>query len=111
MFAKASPPFPATPDCVKLLTEVEASPDFKNEMKAGEQFIAAQDLERTEAYSDAFKAYKAILKGLATTKMSAFAKTKAEELIKRGMCGYEPSCEKCMSAKKACAKHEEKVKL
>ena len=111
MFAKASPPFPATPDCAKLLAEIEASPDFKNEMKAGEQFIAAQDLERTEAYSDAFKAYKAIVKSLAATKMSAFAKDKALDLIRRGMCGYEPSCEKCTAAKKACVKHEEKVKL
>jgi hypothetical protein len=111
MFAKAAPPFPATPDCAKLMTEVEAAPDFKNEMKAGEQFLAAQDLERAQNYSDAFKAYKAIVKGLATTKMAGFAKDKAEDLIKKGMPGYEPACEKCMAAKKACEKHAEKVKL
>lgn len=111
MFAKAAPAFPATPDCAKLMAEVEAAPEFKNEMKAGEQFLAAQDLERAQAYSDAFKAYKGIAKGLATTKMAAFAKEKAEDLIKRGMLGYEPACEKCMAAKKACEKHAEKAKL
>jgi len=111
MFAKAAPPFPATPDCAKLMVEVEAAPDYKNEMKAGEQFLAAQELERAQAYSDAFKAYKAIIKSLATTKMADFAKKRAEDLMSRGMLGYEPACEKCMEAKKACEKHAEKGKL
>jgi hypothetical protein len=111
MFAKATPAFPATPDCAKLTAEIEAVPEYKNEMKAGEQFLAAQDLERAQSYSDAFKAYKAIVKTLATTKMAAIAKDKAEDLNKRGMLGYVPACEKCMAAKKACEKHAEKGKL
>jgi tetratricopeptide (TPR) repeat protein len=111
MFAKAKPPFPATEDCVKLLAEIEALPGLKAELKAGEQYLAAQDLERAGKFSDAFKAYKAIVKGAADTKMAAIARTDAESLIEKGLPGYESVCAECRDAEKACEKHAEKVKL
>jgi len=110
-FALAKPPFPATPDGATLLAEMEALPDFKNEMKAGEQFLAAKAIERKGEYSDAFKAYRAIVKGLADTKMAAVARAAAEGLNERGLPGYDPNCNACETGRQACEKHAEKLKL
>jgi hypothetical protein len=111
MFAKANPPFPATAECAKLLAEIEAVPGYKAEIKAGEQFLAAESLERENKFSEAFKAYKAIVKGAADTKLAANAKAAAERLIDDGMPGFSPSCQECRKAQSACEKHAEKLKL
>jgi hypothetical protein len=110
-FAKAEPPFPATADCVKLLAELEAVPEYKAELKAGEKYLEAQELERAGEYLDAFKAYKAIVNGFEATKMAGIARTEAEQLITEGKPGYDRNCQDCRAAKRACADHAEKVKL
>jgi len=111
IFAAAKPPFPATPDCARLLGELEALPDYKAEMKAGEQYVAALELERTKKYSDAFKACKAIVKTFGSTKLANVAKAEAESLIERGLPGFDVNCDACRTGKRACDKHAEKVKL
>jgi len=109
--ANAKPELPATADAKKLLTEIQAVPGFDAEMKGGELFAKARGLEESEDYLGAFNAFKDVMKKAAGTKIADIAKKKAESLINRGMPGYEPVCEKCTKAKKACEKHAKPVKL
>jgi ribosomal protein L22 len=110
-FAAAATPFPNAEEAKKLLADVEAVPAFKEELKGGELFVAAQDLEAARNYLDAFDGYKAVFKKYGSTRIGAAAKERAEDLIRRGMPGYAPECESCVRQKKACDKHAEKVKL
>lgn len=111
MFAHADPPLTATPDCAKLLAELEALPEFKDEMKAGEKYAEGMELERAGKYADAFKAYKGIGKSFPLTKMGGVATTSAQSLIDRNLPGYERSCSDCRTGKQACPKHLKKLKL
>jgi hypothetical protein len=109
--ANAKPALPATEDAAKLLTEIKAVVGFDNEMKGGEFYAAAFAKEESADYLGAVGGYKDVMKKAEGTKIAEVAKKRAEDLIKRGMPGFEPVCEKCSKAKKACEKHAKAVKL
>jgi hypothetical protein len=109
--ANAKPALPATEAAQKLLGEMKAVPTYDAEMKGGESFAGAVAKEESKEYLDAFNAFKDISKKAQGTKIAALALKRAEQLMKDGMPGYEPACEKCMKAKKACVKHAKPVKL
>jgi len=109
--ANAKPALPATEAAQKLLAEMKAAPMYDAEMKGGELFAAAAAKEEAQAYTDAFNAFKDVTKKAEGTKIAAVALKRAESLVKRGMPGFEPACEKCAKAKKACEKHAKPVKL
>jgi hypothetical protein len=104
-------PFPSTPDCATLVKELQAFPDFKREIAGGEAYLAAEKLEKEDEYLDAFEGYKSVSKKFAGTKIADNAKFKAEKLRTDGLPGYEPNCNDCRRAKRACDKHREDVKL
>jgi hypothetical protein len=110
-FSSAVPPFPTTTDSATLLKELQALPDFKKEVTGGEQFLAAEALEETGEYLEAFEAYKSIAKKFAGTKVGDNAKAQAERLRTEGMPGYESACEGCRKSRRACEKHKKDVKL
>lgn len=109
--ANAKPELPATPDAVKLVAELKALPTFDLEMKGGEMFAAALAKEEARDYAAAVNAYRDVLKKCEGAKIAAVARKQAENLINKGMPGFEPSCEKCKNQKKACPKHAKEMKL
>jgi hypothetical protein len=109
--ATAKPELPATPDAVKLVADMKAGATFDNEMKGGELYAAALAKEGAEDYTGAVNAYKDVAKKAEGTKIAGVATKRAQDLISRGMPGYEPACEKCQKRKKACEKHAKVVKL
>ena len=109
--ANAKPALPASEAAIKLLAELKAVAGYDAEMKGGELFASAAAKEEAQAYADAFSGFKDVTKKVPGTKISDVALKSAESLMKRGMPGYEPVCEKCMKAKKACEKHAKPVKL
>lgn len=109
--ADAKPPLPASDDAKKLVGEIKAFPNFDAEMKGGEVFAKARELEESQDYLEAVNAFKDAMKKAPGTKIADMAKAKAENLISRGMPGFSPVCEKCAKAKKACDKHAKPVKL
>jgi hypothetical protein len=110
-FRDAQPPFPCDADIRTLAEEIEGLPTFKIEMKGGKAFAEAEDLEADQEFSKAFEQYKAIAKSHADAKIAAPAQAAAERLMKAGMPGFKQACNSCRSAKRACAKHKEEVKL
>ncbi|MEM7307497.1 MAG: hypothetical protein AAF682_12540 [Planctomycetota bacterium] len=110
-YAESKVAFPATEDCVKLLEELEAIPEFKKEMKGGEIFADAKLLEDDNDFVEAIKGYKSILKKCKETKIAGLAREAAEKLISDGMVGYKAACPTCRKLRKACKKHHEEVKL
>jgi len=110
-YAAAKPPFPVTEDAASFLAELEALPSFKGEMKGGELFAEGKDLELSREYLDAFDAYKKIVKKYGDAKIAEVAREAAEDLMARGMPGYEKACPSCMDHKRACDKHLEAVRL
>lgn len=109
--ANAKPPLPASEAAQKLLAEMKALPTYDAEMKGGDLFAAAAAKEDAQDYLDAFNAFKDVSKKYAAAKIGAVALKRAESLMKRGMPGFEPNCEKCHKDKKACDKHAKPVKL
>ena len=88
-YSSAIPPFPTTTDSATLLKELQALPDFKKEVTGGEGFLAAEAIEETGEYLEAFEAYKSVAKKLAGTKIGDDAKARAERLRTEGKPGYE----------------------
>lgn len=109
--AGAKPELPATPDAVKLVADLKATPNFEAEVKGGEIFAAALAKEEARDYIAAVNGYKDVMKKAEGTKIAAAAKKQAEFLIQKGMPGFEPACEKCHKQKKACDKHAKPMKL
>jgi hypothetical protein len=109
--ANAKPELPATPDAVKLVGEIKAVPNFDNEMKGGELYADALEKESQEAYLEAVNLLKSVIKKAEGTKIADVAQKRAQDLISKGMPGYEPTCDKCVKRKKACEKHAKPVKL
>lgn len=109
--AEAKPPLPATEDAKTLVAEIKAVANFEAEMKGGELYAKARELEEAQDYLGAVNGFKDVIKKAAGTKVADMAKAKAENLISRGMPGFSPVCEKCAKAKKACDKHAKPVKL
>lgn len=109
--ANAKPALPATEAAAKLLSEWKALPTYDAEMKGGELFATAAAKEEAQDYVAAVNGYKDVIKKSEGTKIAGAATKKAEGLIKRGMPGFEPACEKCAKAKKACEKHAKPMKL
>lgn len=110
-YALAQPAFPSSADSAALQKELQALPDFKKELAGGEAYLAAEMLEKEKEFLDAFEGYKSVSKKFAGTKIADNAKAKAERLRTDGMPGYEPACESCGQAGRACAKHNKDVKL
>ena len=110
-YSAAVPPFPSSADSATLLKELQALPEFKKEVAGGEAYLAAEKLEKDYEYLDAFEGYKAITKKFAGTKIADNARADAERIRTSGMAGYEPDCENCHAAKRACEKHKKDVKL
>lgn len=109
--AEAKPALPATEDAAKLLAEWKALPTYELEMKGGELFAAAAAKEEAQDYVAAVNGYKDVIKKSEGSKIAGVATKQAEGLIKRGMPGFEPECERCNKAKKACDKHARPMKL
>ena len=109
-FRGAKPPFPSEADIQKLVEEIEALPSFKNEVKGGEIFAEAEELEGEGEFTKAFEQYKTVVKTCADAKIVVPARAAAERLIKDGMPGFKKACNSCRSAKRACAKHKEEMK-
>lgn len=109
--ALAKPELPATPDAAKLVTEIKALPTFDLEMKGGELFAGAFAKEEAQDYAAAVTGYKDVMKKAEGSKIAAVAQKQAQNLINKGMPGFEPVCEKCKKAKKACEKHAKPMKL
>jgi hypothetical protein len=109
--ANSKPPLPSAEAAQKLLTEINALPTIGPEMKGGEAYAAAFAKEEAQDYLSAVNGYKDVIKKFAGTKIAGAAQKRAANLVERGMPGYEPACEKCMEAKKACEKHAKPVKL
>jgi hypothetical protein len=110
-FAKASTPFPTTADSAAFLKGLEADAAFKKEMAGGPDFAKAKALEDEGEYSEAVRSYSALSKKLASTKIGAAAKARAEELVNEGMPGFKGVCETCRKGKRACEKHKEEIKV
>lgn len=110
-FAEAEPAFPVTEEARKLLEEMEAVPDFKAEMKGGEDFLEAKQLAREGEYVEAIEAYLRIARRYDETRIAANARAAAEELVRSGMAGYRKSCPSCAQARKACESHHEEIDL
>lgn len=110
-YSSAQPPFPASADSAALLKELQALPDFKKELAGGEAYAEAEQLEKGKEFLEAFETYKSVSKKFAGTKIAENAKTQAERLRAEGMPGFEPACENCYQAKRACEKHKKEVKL
>lgn len=109
--ANAKPAMPSAEDAQKLLAEIKAMPKFDVEMKGGEMYAAAFAKEEAQDFLGAVNGYKDITKKAEGTRIAELALARAKDLVERGMPGYEPPCEKCQKAKRACAKHAEVVKL
>ena len=109
--ANAKPELPATPDAVKLVAEIKALPTFELEMKGGELFAGALAKEEAQDYAAAVNGYKDVMKKAEGSKIAAAAQKQAQTLIQKGMPGFEPVCDKCNKAKKACEKHAKPMKL
>lgn len=109
--ANAKPELPATPDAAKLVAEIKALPTFDLEMKGGELFAGALAKEEAQDYIAAVNGYKDVMKKAEGSKIADAAKKQAELLIQKGMPGFEPVCDKCNKAKKACEKHAKPMKL
>ncbi len=109
--ANAKPELPATPDAVKLVADLKAAPNFDNEMKGGEMYVAALAKEDEQEYLDAVNELKKVIKNAEGTKIADVALKHAQDLVKRGMPGYAPTCPKCSKTHKACEKHAKPVKL
>jgi hypothetical protein len=109
--ASAKPELPATPDAVKLVDSIKALPTFELEMKGGEIFAGAFAKEEAQDFAAAVNGYKDVIKKAEGSKIAAVAKKQAEKLIQKGMPGFEPACEKCHKASKACEKHAKPMKL
>jgi len=110
-FADAKPPFPASAECAALLTELAASEGYKKELKGGEKYAGALALLDEGDHAGAFKAFKGVMKKYKGTSIAEHALSRAREIRDGGMIGYRSSCTICRDRRKACAKHEEKVKL
>lgn len=111
LIASAKPELPATPDAVKLVAEIKAVPTYELEMKGGALFAVAVDKADADDYAAAVNAYKDVMKKAEGSKIAGVAKEQAEKLITKGMPGFKTSCDKCKTAKRACEKHAEPMKL
>lgn len=109
--ASSKPPLPSAEDAQKLLTEIKALPTYDAEMKGGDLYAVAFAKEDAQDYLAAVNAYKDVAKKCAGTKIAGASQHRAADIVQRGMPGYEPACEKCMKANKACEKHAKPVKL
>ena len=109
--ANAKPELPATPAAIKLVADIKAAPMFDLEMKGGEAFVDAFADEEAQDYVAAVNGYKGVVKKAEGTKIAALATKAAEDLIKKGMPGFSPVCDKCKKAKRACEKHMKTLKL
>lgn len=109
--ANAKPELPATPDAVKLVTEIKALPTFELEVKGGELFAAAQAKEEAKDYIAAVNGYKDVMKKAEGSKIASAAEKQAQSLIQKGLPGFEDVCDKCNKAKRACQKHAKPMKL
>jgi peroxiredoxin len=107
--ARCEPPFPNGADAREFLAALEALPDFKNEMKAGQLFVEAQELELVWNHPKAVEQYRAIAKKYDKLKIAAAVADRLAELRSRNMLIYVRDCEECLQAQKACAKHTEPV--
>ena len=102
---------PATETAQKLIADIKTTPNFDAEIKGGALYASAMQLEEEEAYAEAFQAFKDIAKKAPGTKIAVVATGRAQQLMIKGMPGYEKACEKCQKGKKACEKHAKTVKL
>jgi hypothetical protein len=109
--AAAKPPLPSSEAAQKLVTELKATPNFDNEMKGGEAYSAAHAKEDAHEFLQAVEAYKDVAKKFEGTKISGVAMKSAQDLVAAGMPGFNPACEACHKAGKACEKHAKVVKL
>lgn len=109
--AKASPPMPMAEDAQKLVAELRATPKLELELKGGEDFFAADKLERARDFLGACERFKAISKKYPGTQIGPLALERARDLVSRGMPGFKETCPKCDKAGRACSKHAEEVKL
>ncbi len=110
-YSTAQPPFPISADGAALMKELQALPDYKKELAGGEAYATAEQLEKDNEFLDAFEGFKSVSKKFAGTKIGENAKAQAERLRTEGMPGYEPACESCGQARRACDKHKKDVKL
>ena len=110
-FARAKSAFPASESCRALLSQLEALPNFKKEMKGGERFLEGQEEEEAGEFLDAFKTYKAVMKKYAGTRIAEVARGEAQRLLQDGKPGYQGHCMSCKKGRRACDKHRAKVTL
>ncbi len=70
-YAEAKPQFPSSSDAAAFLTELEALPTYKAELKGGKKFEEALALEKEREFLDAAKVYVAVYKKYKDTKVAA----------------------------------------
>jgi peroxiredoxin len=105
--AKSSPPFPNAADAQELVATIEAVPNFKAEVKAGQLFVEAFELEMAQEFPKAVQQYREIAKKYDELKVSTAIAARLADLKKRNLLIYVRDCEECIAAKKACARHAE----
>lgn len=110
-FAEAKPPFPATADCLALLTTLEEMPDFKKEVKGGEAYLEAKQEADAGEFTEAVKGYKSVCKKYAGTRIADRARADAQEIIDQRKTGYKAHCMDCRKSQRACEKHYEEIEL
>ena len=89
---------------LKVVESIQADP-------ANGRLLIAEELEGEGEFTKAFEQYKTVVKTCADAKIVVPARAAAERLIKDGMPGFKKACNSCRSAKRACAKHKEEMKL
>lgn len=105
--AKSSPAFPNAKEAQDLVLGIEAIPSFKNEVKAGQLFVEAFELEMAQDLQKAVELYREIAKKHDKLKIAIAIQSRLDDLKKRDMLIYVRDCESCIAAKKACARHAE----
>lgn len=102
--------YPAREAALLLLQEVEAMPNFKDEMKGGKAYAKARTYGDEREFEDYAKAMISVSKKYDGTRIGERALKDAQDVIDRGLPGMRSSCPGCAERKKACVKHAVEIK-
>jgi len=110
-YALSKTAFPVTQDAGGFVKELEGRPAFQEELKAGPLFDEAVELDEGYDFTGAVDGYRKVYKKYGSLAIGELAKKRAQEIVEKGLPGMNRDCEACYTAKRACEKHKEDVKL
>jgi len=102
---------PVAAEISAWLAELEQSPTYELEMKAGPTWVDAQDHETEFDFVDAIKDYKRLVKKYEGTRVAEVAAARMQQIVDDGLPGFQPACRTCQRKERACETHLEEVKL